>query len=170
MAYSTAQSLIDRFGAMEIAQVSGPRDLVAVTAENLRIIVADPDNSEGGITDADEAAAAIEALARIDEAIETAESLIDGALAKGGYVAPITSTVPAAIVSACEDLARYDLHKERPTETIKQRFDAAMQILKKIESGSLSVGLTVKSDGPLVIGVSAPDQVFDEDLLSQYAG
>lgn len=167
MPYTTAQALIQQFGARELAEVSGHQDLDPVAPENLREIVEDtPDTGEW---EAEAVTAAQAALARINDAIATAESAIDMALRTAGYIAPITDTVPALIVSICEDIARYHLHKENPTDAIKDRYRAATQSLDKIARGGLTLSLATNSGGTLSISVSAPDQVFDDDLLSQYA-
>jgi len=165
--YTTAQSLVDHFGAREISEVSGPQDADVVSAEHLREILKEtPDTSEWGTA---AIAAAEAAKTRIEEAIATADSTIDMAIRSVGSETPIAGIPPALIVAISEDLARYDLHKERPTKAITERYKASMGTLDKIAKGTLVIGLPLKSDGASGITVDASDQVFTDDVLSGYA-
>lgn len=166
MSYATNQNLVDDFGAREIAEISVPQDLTVLSASQFRVYLADP--GDAGLS-ADEIISGAAAVAKIDQAIAEADSEIDGYLRTGGYITPIASDVPEMIVSISKDLARYDLHKERPTEAVKDRRVAARQLLKDIATGKLTISVSMNSGGPVGISVSATDQVFTDDVLALYA-
>lgn len=159
MAYSTAQKMLDHFGARELAEVGTPHDLTAITADILRDQVSDADMS--GYT-AGEQAAALACETRITEAIAAADSEIDMSLRSAGYELPLAS-VPAIIESSSEDIARFDLHKERPTEAITTRYREALKRLDRIATGKLSLDIGMSSSSG--VDVSAPTQVFSDSAV-----
>lgn len=170
MAYTTAQKMLDQFGATELAEVAAPRERERVTAVVLRKHIAGE-----SITDetADVQAAAAAAKARIENAILEAEGIADAYIRSGGYSTPLT-TVPEYITGAVEDMARWILHKANPTEAITERNKTARATLDRIASGKMVI---VESDGDLPsrtsnadIAVDGPDEVFTDANLNSFMG
>lgn len=112
MSYAAQQDLIDRFGEGELIRLTNPDDLQATTID----------------TD------------RLDRAIADAEATVDGYL-QGPYDVPL-SPVPRVITKITCDLARYELNDEHPPEHVSERKNDALQFLRAVASGKVSLGTT----------------------------
>lgn len=170
MAYTTAQKMLDQFGATELAEVAAPLERERVTAVALRTHIADGDMSSYS---ADVQAAAAVAEARIVDAILEAEGITEAFLRAAGYSTPLT-TVPGYIGGAVEDIARWILHKEKPVETVNERNKQARAMLEKIAAGKMSL---VEADGDIAgkvsgasIKVDGPDEVYTSANLNSFLG
>jgi phage gp36-like protein len=170
MTYSTALKMVRQFGAKELAEVAAPKDRALLPDTVLRKHV----NGES-ITDEDPDVqlAAAEAVARIENAIAEAEGIADAYIGSGGYTTPL-STVPEYISGAVEDIARWLLHKENPSEAVIERNRQARAMLDRVASGKM---LIVEADGDTAaqssssrIAVSGPDEVFTESVLGSFMG
>ena len=143
MSYASAKDLIDRFDAQELAQLAVPKEHVSIDAALLQKTVA------GGNRAAYKAAeikAADAALAKINRALDDATSEINAHLL-GRYQLPLAG-LPAMIRLKCADIARYLLHDDHPTDSIRQRYEDAMRYLHKVASGQVSLGLSQDNEAP----------------------
>lgn len=129
--------------------------------ENLKPSAIDPDNTEH---------AAI--IARINEAIETADAEIDGYCAVK-YSVPL-SPVPAVVNKLSVELAIYYLYSRRSVpEKIEKRYDKAVSRLKDIARGLLTLGVdpepaaSVTADSAQV-NKTTSDRVFTRDSLKGF--
>lgn len=141
MDYITLAQLAEKPGARELAQVA--------TAEHVDIV--DPDLMEATLRgddrsawEADDIAAADDAVERITGQMDTAESVINGFLAKRGYALPLTP-VPKLVTGWTRDIGRYFLHKDRisseGTDPILRAYKDAMKLLAMVADGSFSLGI-----------------------------
>ena len=142
MPYCTQPHLTDRFGEVELIQLTNPTDRTA-TAVN---------------------------ATRIDDAIADIDALIDAKL-QARFSLPLAS-VPRVLRNIACDLVRARLYEDRITDRVAERERAAMKLLDEIAKGSLSLGLddaaqpTPSSDGPQF---TTGTRVFSPGLLSDYA-
>lgn len=135
MPYILPSDLITRFGAEELAQVADRGTPRLVTAELLTAAVAGASLSGWS---ADEVAAAGKALDNIEQAIEDAQSAVDGYLASR-YSVPM-ATPPAAVKRLASDIGRYYLYDDHATETVQKRYDAAIAFFRDVAAGKVSLG------------------------------
>lgn len=143
MTYATALTLIDRFGAEEIAQRADRGTPRLVTAEMLR--TAATGGSLAGYT-ADEQAATVTALALVDDRLLDAGSVINGYLATR-YTVPLV-TVPRLVATIACDLARYALYDDAATEEISQRYKDTVRLLEHLSKGLVSLGTDAAGNTP----------------------
>jgi phage gp36-like protein len=98
-----------------------------------------------------------------------ADSLIDAALVSAGYAIPI-ATVPAFIVGIAADLTRYELYDEAPTNEVRERRKLAMDLLRDIRDGKLSVVGATRTETVSTIAVSAAPITFDTATTDRFIG
>lgn len=97
-----------------------------------------------------------------------ADALIDGYLA-ARYAVPL-STVPTLIRGFAADLTRYELYDDAPPKEVTERRNLAIEQLKDIRDGKMTLpGLTAASETGGV-AVSARDIAFTECVADQYMG
>ena len=143
MNYASAQDLIDRFDAQELAQLAVPKEHVSIDAALLKLSV---QSSNRAAYKPDEIKAADAALVKINRALGDATSEIDAWL-QGRYTLPLAS--PSAMIKLkCADIARYLLHDDHPTEQVRQRYDDAIRYLNKVANGQISLGIDDKNATP----------------------
>lgn len=98
-------------------------------------------------------------------AIADADRLIDGYVGKK-YDLPLAAA-PAILQQLSADIARYKLHKDAPTETVRNNYQDALRQLRDIAAGNLV--LDVAGAEPARAGgtvqFDAPDRVFTNDTL-----
>jgi phage gp36-like protein len=129
--------------------------------ENLKPAAIDP-------VDPDHAAI----IARVDEAIETADAEIDGYCAVK-YSVPL-SPVPAVVNKLSVELAIYYLHGRRSIpEKIEKRYERAVSRLKDIARGLLSLGVDPEpaastSADSAQANKAVSDRVFTRDSLKGF--
>ena len=157
MPYLTASDLIVRFGAEELAQMADRGTPRLVTAELLEAAAGGADTSGWGAADAE---AVTKAMATIAQAIEDAQSAIDGYLS-GRYSTPL-STPPAAIKRLAGDIARYYLYDDHATETVQKRYDAAIAFFRDVAAGKVSLGPEAQASQPTggTVQMVTGDRVF----------
>lgn len=140
MAYVSHLQLAERPGARELAQVASPDHAAVVADELMDATLRGGDRSAWS---AAEQAAADAALARIDEIVAQADSLIDGFLVKRGYPLPLTP-VPPLVAAWATAIARYLLHKDRisdeKSDPIARDYRDAMKLLQLTSTGQFSLG------------------------------
>jgi phage gp36-like protein len=107
----------------------------------------------------------------LGRALSDADAEIDSYLATR-YALPLVST-PVVLVRLAADIARYCLMRDGATTAVRQRYEDAVSLLKRISSGDVqlagSTPLTAATTGRgNAVAVKAPDQVFSTDALSGY--
>lgn len=140
MAYVTKQGLIDRFGELELVQLTDRTNIPVSTIDDVPVT----------------------------RAIDDATALADGYLAK--VMALPLSIVPPVLEKTVADIARYYLHgtsadKDSP---VTRAFNTSTTFLRDVSRGL--VQLTAGSEAPKPAGsgqvqVSAPARVFSRDSL-----
>lgn len=112
--------------------------------------------------------------AKTDKAIADADELIDGYL-RGRYTLPL-SPVPGLIRKLSVDIAIFNLYSRRPEgdstpELITDRFKSAVDTLKQIQKGVVSLGVAgdeTPEPGAYETNKTDDDRVFDKDLLDKF--
>ncbi|WP_041523599.1 gp436 family protein [Gilvimarinus agarilyticus] len=158
MQYITTTELAELPGAQELAQVATAAHQPVVAVELMEATLRETDRSG---FDAADIALADDALARIAEAVEQAEGLIDGHLVKRGYAVPL-NPVPKLVTGWARDIARYYLHKDLSaddTGSITRGYKDANKMLGLIVDGKFSLGGT----DPVETAPNKLDVRFDYD-------
>lgn len=166
MPYITHADLADSPGALELSQVASDDHRPPVRAELLDAVL-----RGGDLTDwpAEDVEAAQRAVGRIDSAVRDAGSMIDGYLAKRGYVLPLNPVHPL-VATWCRGIARYMLHKNRTTleskDPIARGYNDAQRLLQQTADGKFSLGAqdTVANDKTDAMFLHSP-KVFGRDQL-----
>lgn len=140
MTYATMQDLVDRFGQLELVQLTDRTNRPPTT----------PDETTVG-------------LALVD-----ADALIDGYVGKV-YELPLPS-VPASLVKCAADLARYFLHGKAADKdgTVARNYDQAMRWLRDVSNGLVKLdigGAEPPQPGGGSVRASRPDRVMTRDRL-----
>lgn len=135
MSYITVTDLLTRFGAEELAQVADRGTPRLVTPELLEAAAAGADMTGWGTYDVE---AIGKAVANINQAVEDAQSAVDGYLS-GRYGTPMP-TPPAVVKRLACDIARYYLYDDRATETVQKRYDAAIAFFRDVAAGKVTLG------------------------------
>lgn len=111
-------------------------------------------------------------IARVDEAIKTADAEIDGYCA-ARYSVPF-SPVPPVVSKLSVELAIYYLHSRRTIpEKIEKRYDKAVARLKDIARGLLTLGVDPEPDAAAgadsaATNRTAGDRLFTRDTLKGF--
>lgn len=142
MTYATQSDMTDRFGAVELAQLT--------------------DRVNGTVVD----------TTVLGRALTDADAEIDGYVATR-YALPLASTPVVVLRLAC-DIARYRLYDDAAPNQVRQRYEDAVSLLKKIASGDVQLaGSTLLA--PAVgtgfgnaVAVKVPDRVFGPCQLQSY--
>lgn len=111
---------------------------------------------------------------RVNEAIAKADALIDAFLP----AEPAEGEVPAVLVQLSSSLAIYYLYERKMgtnmPESIENSYKRQMDLLKLIQSGKMSIGLTSEDATPEGGGVfhktnkTAEDRIFGSDTWDRY--
>ena len=140
MAYVTHAALADSPGALELSQVASEEHRAPVRAELLQALLCGHDTSTWPPEDVALAQAAVQ---RIDTAVADATAMIDGYLAKRGYVLPL-NPVPGLVTAWCRAIARYHLHKNRLApdgkDPIERAWRDALRLLQQVADGKFALG------------------------------
>lgn len=135
MPYATATDLVTRFSAKEIAQ-RADRAVPRLVSDQLM------KDAAAGVSlaaySAPQQAAAAEALAIIQRALDDARDTIDSHVSSR-YALPI-EPVPAILGRIACNLARRYLYDDQVTESIKQAYDDDMKMLVAVRDGKASLG------------------------------
>lgn len=133
MAYATQSDLVDKFGELELIQ----------------------------LTDFDTPAAGGIVASRVDAALARASGVVDSYLA-ARYQLPLAE-VPPAIQGAVLDLARFYLFRDAVPEDVGQAADRALRYLRDLADGraalALAAGGTAAAD-PALPAVESGGAVF----------
>lgn len=157
MPYLLATDLLTRFGAEELAQVADRGLPRLVTAELLTAAADGTDMSGWAAADVESVG---KALANIEQAIEDAQSAIDGYLS-GRYGTPM-ATPPAVVKRLASDVARYYLYDDHATETVQKRYDAAIAFFRDVAAGKVMLGPEAQASKPAggTVQVVTGERVF----------
>lgn len=157
MPYILPSDLLTRFGAEELAQVADRGTPRLVTAELLEAAAAGTDLSGWSAADVE---AVGKTLVNIDQAIEDAQSAIDGYLS-GRYGTPM-ATPPAVVKRLACDIARYYLYDDHATETLQKRYDAAIAFFRDVAGGKVTLGPEAQAAPPSggTVEISTAGRVF----------
>lgn len=105
----------------------------------------------------------------VDRALADADAEINGYLT-ARYSLPL-SAVPAVLVRVAADMARYYLFGDAMIDTVKNRYDNAIKLLKGVSAGQVELGVAVAASPVETAGgvsVSATDRVFSSTALDGY--
>lgn len=106
----------------------------------------------------------------LDRALSAADALANNYLAVR-YSVPL-ATVPAVLVEACCDIARYELTRGpglRATEEIKVRYEQRVSWLRDVAAGRATLAEASESAAPASAGMPAMTsggRVFGRDVFS----
>ena len=106
----------------------------------------------------------------LGRALADADAEIDGYLATR-YTLPLAS-VPVVLTRLSADMARYNLYDDGVPSTVRQRYEDAVSLLKRMSSGDVQLaGITpvpaVGGSGNAV-ATRTPDRVFGSTQLQNY--
>lgn len=105
----------------------------------------------------------------VARALGDADAEINGYLA-AQYALPL-AVVPAMLVRLACDIARYQLFADRVTDSVRDRYKAAVALLKSLARGEAQLGVaTGETQAPTDSGIAynAPNRVFNQKTLSDY--
>lgn len=74
----------------------------------------------------------------VARALSDADAEIDAYLG-ARYALPLT-TVPSVLARVAADIARYRLHEDRATESVRTRYEDAVTFLKRVAAGDVQLG------------------------------
>lgn len=101
----------------------------------------------------------------IDAALADADNEIDGYLAVR-YALPLDSTPDLVKRLAC-DIARYRLWKDRASEQVRQGYEDAMNVLKRISAGTVLLSVAgVQSTGNTAAQPGSRNNVFTDSVFA----
>jgi phage gp36-like protein len=166
MPYAATTALLERFGADEIAQRADRGIPRLVSGPLLQALAAGGDVS--AYTPAEQAAGAA-ALALVQRAQQDAYDTINGYLV-GRYSIPLVNPPEVVALTEC-NLARYYLYDDGATDVVQKRFDAAMEFLRALRDGKVSIGPNAAAETPAAVGevmVDAGQSVFTRESLKDY--
>jgi phage gp36-like protein len=116
----------------------------------------------------DEAGAGVIDQAKVAKALASAAGLIDGYVA-ARHQLPLT-TVPALLVDAACDLARFRLWKSTPPEGVQKAQAAAVKLLEQVSAGKVRLDQGVETEAARegAIVINDPGRVFSRDTLKGF--
>jgi phage gp36-like protein len=156
--YVTLLQLAERPGPTELAERASPMRGAIVDADLLDALLRGNDTSAWP---PDQVAVASETVARINDAIDDADGLIDGFLGKRGYTLPLTP-VPGVVATWARAIVRYNLAKDRisdpKTDPLVRDYQDAMKLLQLTATGQFSLGIGDTVTEP---GVGMPQTTRD---------
>jgi len=102
---------------------------------------------EGEVLDvADDGTGAID-TAKVETAINSASRLIDTYLRQRGMTVPL-DPAPDVVLDAAADIARFKLHDDEPSDSIKERYKSTIAWLKDVAAGRASLGAEDTTTAP----------------------
>ncbi|MEP7043336.1 MAG: DUF1320 domain-containing protein [Dokdonella sp.] len=168
--YVTLLQLAERPGAKELAEVATSDYSRVVGSQLMDLTLRGEDRSTYSPEDI---AAADEAAARITQAVEDADAVINGFLAQRGYALPL-DPVPGIVATWSRSIARYALHKYRigdeRTDPIARDYRDALSFLQQVVAGKFSLGIgdTQPNTGLGGVSVSTGRREFDDCSLNDF--
>lgn len=135
--YASASQFLKRYSAEEIAQRADASIPPMVYGELLTQAAAGDDLSAYS---PEEQAAAGQALAKVERALQDAEQTINSYLG-GRYQLPLTSA-PEVLERIAGQLARYFLYDDAATEQITTLYKDSIKFLESVSTGKVQLGPT----------------------------
>jgi phage gp36-like protein len=139
VSYAAAQDMIDRYGQVEMIQLTDRVDPPA------------------GLVD----------MALIDRELDDASSLADSYL-KARYTLPL-ATVPGMLKTRVCEIARYKLHVITPTEKVKYDYEAALRFFKDVAAGTAQIpgldGVEPVSNGAGEVAFSTGERLLTRNSM-----
>lgn len=167
MPYVTLPQLAEMPGALELAQVASDKHVRPVSAELMDATLRGGDRS--GFA-ADQVALADAAASRIGQAVQEADGIIDGYLARR-YALPLALT-PGLLVTWARAIVRYKLHDDRNTDErtdpVVRDYRDAIRFLELVAAGKFSLGLDDPGTGAGALGeflINPGHKVFGREVL-----
>lgn len=167
--YVTPATLMQRFGALELAQVATLENRPVVSPEVFsRVVLGESTAGD----DPTKVADANDALARVQRAITDTDELIDSYIANR-YPLPLAS-VPGILETYAGDIVRYRLHKdfaESGQHPVQVRYRDALRFLGLLAEGKVTLGASdpvSPSGGGERVQYAAPTAVFSREALADY--
>jgi phage gp36-like protein len=141
MTYAVKQDLVDRFGSEELVQLTDRTNLPASTIDDT--VVA--------------------------KALADADRTIDGYLAATDIALPLAQVPELVQTWACA-IARYFLHANAPTETVRKNYEDALRALRDVAAGRIKLQVAgAPADTSDDVQISTPgDRIFTRDTLQGY--
>lgn len=106
----------------------------------------------------------------LGRALGDADAEIDGYLATR-YSLPLAS-IPPVLVRLAADIARYRLSDKGISDTVRQRYEDSVSLLKRISSGDVQLAgaAVVAADGGSgnAVAVRTPERMFGPEQLQGY--
>lgn len=103
-------------------------------------------------------------------ALADADAEIDSHLATR-FALPLATT-PSVLVRLGADIARYRLYDDGVPETVRQRYEDAVKMLKLMAEGKVQLAgstvLPVATGGGQAVAVKTPERVFSAAVLQGY--
>lgn len=161
MPYLATADLLTRFGAEEIAQLADRGTPRLVTADLLAAAAAGADMTGWSPADVE---AVDKAVAVVGQALEDAQSAVDGYLA-GRYAMPLASVPPIVKRLAC-DMARYYLYDDNAPEAVQKRYDAAIAFFRDVSSGKASLDIAAAAQASTpggTVQIVTSERVFSRE-------
>ena len=167
--YVELVQLAERPGALELAQVASTEHQAIVAADLMEATLRGGDRAAWSTEALAEADAA---LARIVDAVNQADGLIDGYLRQRRYALPLFP-VPRLVAEWSRAIARYYLHRNSITDErsdpIARDYRDALRQLQQVVDGKLSLGpedpQAPKTEG---VQISAAERVWDRNTLRDF--
>ncbi|MGH6879283.1 gp436 family protein [Hypericibacter sp.] len=142
MTYAVKQDLIDRFGLVELVQLTDRTNVPQTTVDDTVV----------------------------GRALADADQTIDGYLQSAGLQLPL-APVPALLVRLACDIARYFLHKDGPTDVVRKNYEDALKMLRDIANGTIQLQVAGQAPAVSggAVQIDAPDRTFSRETLGDFA-
>lgn len=167
--YISLAELAERPGAVELSQTFAGMGKPMPRPEILDALLRGEETSSWPPAEVEVALAAV---AKIGDAVEETQGLVDGYLLKRGYKLPLTK-VPSILAGWARAITRYKLHSHRvseeKTDPIVRDYRDALKFLEQVAAGKFSLGLgdsLPAAGGPPQI--TGPGRTFSMDTLRDY--
>lgn len=164
--YVTLLQLAELPGARELSQLASTEHEAVVDYELMDLTLRGGDRS--GYDPAD-VAAADEAAERITRAVDEADGVINGFLARRAYTLPL-SPVPSIVTTWSRAIARYFLSKnqitDEKTHPVARDYRDALRLLQLTADGKFSLGV---DDPKGDVGVGTVEFTGDERVFTRGA-
>lgn len=167
--YITISDLIDRFGALELVELTSDRTEGVVSPEDLENYAAqDPSLPPSGED-------TLKVVSVIEAAIADAESAADSYL-QAHYVLPLDEAkVTNALKAKVSDLARYELYVQGPTVAVRQRYEDSVRWFELLSRSLVQIGVDAEDESPgrtggpaVMVASTETHRVFTAHKLRNY--
>ena len=102
----------------------------------------------------------------IDDAIVRANAEIDSYL-RAHYTLPLAEPVDPLLGDLAADIVRYKLQDDNPLDSVKARYEAAHQTLRRIANGQQHLKVEIPRS-TLSVAIESPGRLFTHDSLAGF--